>query len=286
MQCKELRIDELKICYTAVESTLLPLINTKIGESQTINVFNLYRLVNDRFKYFFEIRHRGRTMGQSRFGLYTDRGGEIKYVYLKMNNRVLYDSEALHNILRLPDALNLKYNNFTALDLAFDTSLNLPSMIKRLLRRKDITTIVNGKAIRKRNRVLETVDFDYSTTLDRLCNPSITFKQQKALAKKSEGITVQAYNKRAEIENKHPEKQYILDLCGNPKRLYRMEVRLHYQELKDYLGLIPISTPTDLIDNPTLLWNLYCYHLASVIRFTKGRRRLNWEELLIGNGKV
>ena len=57
--------------------------------------------------------------------------------------------------------------------------------------------------------------------------------QKKAITNKCDGITIQAYDKKAEIENKS-NKRYILDYYGNPKHLYRLEVRLHYQELKDY----------------------------------------------------
>ena len=38
--------------------------------------------------------------------------------------------------------------------------------------------------------------------------------------------------------------------------------------------------------NQNFLYNIFIYHLASVIRFTKGRRKISWGELLEGNIRV
>ena len=176
-------------------------------------------------------------------------------------------------------------NNFTALDVAVDTPVNVPSLIKKMMRDKNITTILNGKAIKDRKAILPELFFEYSSSLDRLRNPTITIKQKKAISNKNEGITVQAYDKRAEVLN-HSGKQYVLDFYDNPKRLYRLEVRLRYRELSDYLRLIKSPAMTEQLFSQQFLINIFIYHLASVIRFTKGRRRITWRELLEGNGRV
>lgn len=177
------------------------------------------------------------------------------------------------------------FNNFTAIDLALDGGLNFPSMIKRMMRDKTVTTIINGKAVKDRKKVLQGVSFEYSSTLDRLNHPTITVKQKKAIANKCNGVTVQAYNKKAEIDG-HSDKQYILDHYGNPKRLYRLEIRLHYQELKDYFELCKVApAPEDVLDAEGLR-KMFFYHLSAVIRFTRGRRKIDWETLLKCNGRV
>lgn len=89
------------------------------------------------------------------------------------------------------------------------------------MRDKTVTTIINGKAVKDRKKVLQGVSFEYSSTLDRLNHPTITVKQKKAIANKCNGVTVQAYNKKAEIDD-HSDKRYILDYYGHPKRLYRL----------------------------------------------------------------
>ena len=181
--------------------------------------------------------------------------------------------------------MGLSFNNFTAIDLAFDTTTNVTTLIKKMMRNDKIKTIFNGKAIQDRKAIIQGISFQYSTTLNRLSYPSITFKQKKAVNKKDEGITVQAYDKKAEIDG-HSDKQYILDHYGNPKRLYRLEIRLHYQELKDYFAMCNVfPTPADLFD-PDGLRKMFYYHLSAVIRFTRGRRKMDWETLLKCNGRV
>ena len=77
-----------------------------------------------------------------------------------------------------------------------------------MMRDKEVTTIINGKAVHDRKTLLQGVTFDYSTTLSRLVHPTITIRQKKAITNKCDGITIQAYDKKAEIENKS-NKRYI-----------------------------------------------------------------------------
>jgi hypothetical protein len=154
-----------------------------------------------------------------------------------------------------------------------------------MFRDKTITTIINGKAIKDRKQLLKGCDIDYSTSLDRLKYPTITIKQKKAITNKQNGITIQAYDKKAEIEQSS-DKRYILDFYGQPKRFYRFEVRLHYQELKDYFSKASIEPVIDTMSNQELLLDMFFYHLAAVLRFTKGRKKLDWPTLINCNGKV
>lgn len=73
---------------------------------------------------------------------------------------------------------------------------------------------------------------------------------------------------------------------NKPKRLYRLEVRLRYRELSDFLRLIKSPAMLEQLFSQQFLYNIFTYHLASVIRFTKGRRKISWSELLEGNGRV
>ena len=187
-------------------------------------------------------------------------------------------------VMTLPNLFDLEINNFTSIDIALDCRLNIPSMIKKLMRNRELYTIINGKKVDNRKGILNGVCFEYSTSLDRLNSPSITIKQKKAIKNKNDGIIVQAYDKRNEIE-KNSEKHYILDYHGNPKRLFRLEVRLRYQELKDYLNKLGLVPQIEIILNNKLLEDMFFYHLSSVIRFTKGRKKLDWRTLIKCNGR-
>ena len=281
----EIVIDELKLCYLADRETMACLAKVEVGAWLELHHYKFYRLLNERFRFFFVLVEDGMEVAQLKFGHFTDEEDAPLYVYLKVLNHVLYDAERLQRLIALPDEFGMVFNNFTAVDLALDSKVNFPSMIKRMMRDKTVTTIINGKAVKDRKQVLQGVSFEYSSTLDRLNHPTITLKQKKAIANKCNGISVQAYDKKAEIDD-HSNKQYILDHYGNPKRLYRLEIRLHYQELKDYFTMCKVfPTPEDLFD-AEVLKKMFFYHLSAVIRFTKGRRRMDWETLLKCNGRV
>ena len=277
-------IDELKICYVASNDGLSHLEAVEVGEYADMFGYRLYRMVNDRFRCFYDVVQDGNPVAQLKFGHYTDRDDATTYVYYKVLNPILYDAAKLRKALELPTKMGMVFNNYTAIDLAYDSPQNLPTLIKKMMRDKDVTTIINGKAVRDRKSVLDGVLFMYSSTLNRLNNPTITIKQKKAANNKNDGITVQAYNKKAEILQSS-KKQYILDYHGNPKRLYRLEVRLHNQELKDYFAAKHIIPTTDILYDGEMLKELFFHHLGAVIRFTRGRTKIQWKELLGCNGR-
>lgn len=281
----EIVIDELKLCYIADREQMASLAEVAVGSSVELYHYKFYRFLNERFRFFFEVVEDGVKVAQLKFGHYTDTEDAPLYVYLKVLNPVLYDAERLQCLLMLPDKFGMVFNNFTAVDLALDGGVNFPSLIKRMMRDKTVTTIINGKAVKDRKKVLQGVSFEYSSTLDRLNHPTITVKQKKAIANKCDGISVQAYDKKAEIDHQS-DKHYILDHYGNPKRLYRLEIRLHYRELKDYFAMLDkYPVPEDLFDAEGLKM-MFFYHLSAVIRFSRGRRKIDWETLLKCNGRV
>lgn len=272
-------IDELRICYIAEVSDLKQLNKVEIGGSVTIGKYTLYRIVNDRFGYYFDVCADGQQVAVLKYGLHTDKDDDILHVYYKVLNPILYSPDVFREVLRFPETIGFVFNNFTEVHIAFDTSKNLPSLIKKLMRNKEITTIINGKAIKDRKPILREVYFEYSTSLDRLKYPTITISQKKALDYKGDGITVQAYNKTAEVEN-DSEKWYILNYHGNPQRLYRLEVRLPYQELKDYFINREIAPAPAIIMEQERLADMFLYHLSAVIRFSDGRTKIQWKDLL------
>lgn len=280
-----IQIDELKICYTAETDTLNEFFSTEIGTYLEIHGYRFHRIVSDRFCYYFEVWDNDEQIAQLKFGLYTDISTTKHFVYFKVNNQVLYRPNQLKTILELPNVLGIVFNNYTSIDLAIDSNVNFTSLIKRMIRNMAVTTIINGKAIKDRKQVLQGVSFQYSTSLDRLKHASITIKQKKAISNKQHGITIQAYDKKAEIEQ-NSDKRYILDFYGHPKRLYRLEVRLHYQELKDYFSKVNAEPIYGTMTNQELLQDMFYYHLAAVLRFTKGRKKLDWPTLIKCSGRI
>lgn len=280
-------IDELRICYVADPHLLAELSNIEIGGSQDFAPFTLYRQGGDRFEYMYALclGYMGdrEEVGQFKFGRYG--AGESPQCYFRISNHVLYDQAKLRLVLSFPDMLSLVFNNFTAIDIAIDHRKNISSIIKRLMRNEMVKTILNGKQVKDRSKVIPGVTIDYSTSLRRLQCPTITIRQAKAIKNKDKGITVQSYDKKAEVETGSG-KQYILDYYDQPRYLFRLEVRLRYQELRDYCRLINTVQGLDMVFDPEFLKGLYYYHLSAVIRFTKGRKMLAWPDLIDRNGRV
>lgn len=280
----EIVIDELKLCYVADREQMACLADVEVGGWLEQHRYKFYRFLNERFRFFYSVVEDGAEVAQLKFGHYTDAEDAPLYVYLKVLNPILYDADRLRRLLALPNELGMAFNNFTAVDLALDGGVNFPSLIKRMMRDKTITTIINGKAVKDRKQVLQGVSFEYSSNLDRLNHPTVTVRQKKAIANRCNGISVQAYDKKAEVDNQS-DKRYILDYYGNPRRLYRLEIRLHYRELKEYFAMCnEFPSPEDLLDAEGLR-KMFFYHLSAVIRFTRGRRKIDWETILKCNGR-
>lgn len=282
---EHIQIDELKICYTADPENLKELMSADLGSHIDLFGFRFYRIISDRFRYYYDVWQGDRQVAQLKFGLYTDLTSTKYFIYYKINNQVLYEPDRLNIILELPECFGCVFNNYTAIDLAIDSCVNFTSLIKRMIRNKTLTTIINGKAIKDRKQVLQNVVFQYTTSLDRLKQSAITIKQKKAISNKKHGIVVQAYDKKAEIEQ-NSDKRYILDYYGQPKRLYRLEVRLHYQEIKDYFCKVKCEPIYETMTNQVLLRDMFYYHLSAVLRFTKSRKKLDWPTIIKCSGRV
>lgn len=280
-------IDELRICYVADPLLLDDLSKMEIGASRSFQPFSLFRIGGDRFEYMYAlcIGDFGdrEEVGLFKFGRYG--AGESNYCYLKVSNHILYDQQRLRHVLSFPEMLGLAFNNFTAIDVAIDYPKNVSAIIKRLMRNETVKTIINGKQVKDRSKVIPGVTFDYSTSLRRMKCPTITIRQSKAIKNKDKGTTIQSYDKKAEVDAGSG-KQYILDYYDRPRYLFRLEVRLHYRQLQEYCRMINTAQCEELVFDQEFLLGLYFYHLSSVLRFTKGRKTLEWPELIKCNGRV
>lgn len=281
-------IDELKLCYEADMTLLDELGATGYGQSLELGEYSFYRTASHHFKYAYDVLidedDNREKVATARFGRYGEEA-ESGYFFYRVENHVLYDYDKLDYALAIPEELGLSFHNFTSLDIAVDSKIDVARLIKRMWHRTDVTTIINGKAVRDRKAVLKPLRLVYSTSLDRLKGLTVYVKQSKAIRNKTKGVTVQAYNKKQEIaESSH--KDYINEFYGNPKRLYRLEVHLNNDEIKAYCKLLNIPQDLNMIKDPANLTSMFYYHLSSVIRFTKGRKKLHWKDIIDCNGRL
>ena len=218
---------------------------------------------------------------------YFDRYGAGKkesYLWLRIENAVLYNKPLLVEVLSLVELLDLQFNNVTYLELAKDFKYNISNKIRAMMRNPELTTIINDKQIKDRNKILNNVTRTCGVSLNRDGGKSLTIKQAKAVKNKYDGITLDSYDKVREIES-HSHKHYILNYYGNPKRLHRLELRLNNPDIKAIAKRLCMVITEDIIFDSNKLDAIYLQALHSLLRFTHGRKKLEWQMLFDCNMK-
>lgn len=287
---RPIQFDALTICYEVVHPNYYEQLSTlDYGECLDMDEFKLYRTEGRYFDNVYAIRlwngTRDIEWGALKFNLArgdeqsnTHTSGNRK-VWFSLNNETLY-SDDWHYLTYIEQRLGMQFHNVTSLDLALDTPFSVSPLVKAYLHNKDVTTILNGKRITDRDEDRPEISYTFSGSLNKQDKyKTVNIKQRNALKDKSKGITVLTYDKVAEISNAS-DKQYILDYYGNPKRLYRTEVHLNAEDIKNYVEHRGIQyTPLILVDE-AILEDMFFHFLGSVIRFQSRKVDASWEHLL------
>ena len=275
-------IDELRLCYIAESILLDELSKLEIGGWKDFGDFSLFRTVSRHFRYGFDVLYNQYPDGRQkvatlRFGHH---GEQIQsfYVYYRLENEVLYDHSTFDITMVLPELLGMTFQHITSIDLARDYRFDVVKKIRKIAKDEAVKVIVNCKVIDKSKDVTEGM-FIFPLNFKKLSNPTISVKQAKAVKDKSKGLTLCAYNKNREIEIKS-HKDYIKEFYGNPKSLHRLEVHQNNEEIKYFCEKNGIVQDASLITDQQFLDALYDAHLSSLLRFTKGRTKLNWRDIL------
>ena len=289
--CKRpIQLDAVSLCYEVVHLYYYEQLSSlNYGECFDMDEFRLYRTEGRYFDNVYSIRLDNGTCdidwGVLKFNLArgdeqsnTHTSGNRK-VWFSLNNETLY-SKDIHFLTYIEQRLGLEFHNVTSLDLALDTPFCVSPLVKAYLHNKDVTTILNGKRITDRDEDRPEISYTTSGSLSKQDKyKTVNIKQRNAIKDKSNGITVQTYDKVAEISNAS-DKQYILERYGNPTRLYRTEVHLNAEDIKNYVKRKDIQyTPFILFDKATLE-DMFFHFLGSVIRFQSRKVDASWEHLL------
>lgn len=289
--CKRpIQIDALTLCYEVASTDYYDQLNSlDFGEWLDIDELRLYRIEGRYFENVYAIRlwngTRNVEWGYLKFSL--TRGDErsnthtngLRKVWMSLNNETLYNND-IHFLTYIEQRLGLTFHNVTTLDLCLDTPFCISRMVKSYTRNKDIITILNGKRIIDRDEDRPEIHYCNNGSLNKDDKYKTSyFKQKNALKDKSKGIVVTTYDKEAEIRN-ISHKQYIMDYYGNPKRLYRTEVHLNAEDIKNYVERRNIDyTPIMLFDEATLE-DMFFHFLGSVIRFQSNKIDVSWKHIL------
>jgi hypothetical protein len=163
--------------------------------------------------------------------------------------------------------LGLEFNNITHLDLAIDASTNFSKALVKMIRNKDYYPIINGTKITDRKKLIEDILYIGVGNLERIKEYSILIQQKK------NDLSINAYNKKREIENKS-HKDYIMESYGSPSKLHRLEVRINSDAMKDFFTREHLEYNPAMFITDDWLWLFYLTFLNRVIRFqaTNGRK--------------
>ena len=289
--CKRpIQIDALTLCYEVKDTFYYDQLRLlDFGESIDLDEFQLTRTSGRYYDniYIVSAWNGKRTIhfGQIKFSLAngneesnTHTNGRRK-LWLSLNNETLY-SEDFHFLTYIEQRLGLMFHNVTSLDLCLDTPFAVSPLVKAYVHSQNVTTILNGKRITDRDEDRPELTYTTSGSLNKQGKYlSVNIKQRNAIKDKSKGITILTYDKVAEISNAS-DKQYILEHYGNPRRLYRSEVHLNAEDIKNYVERKGIMyTPLMLIDEATLE-DMFFHFLNSVIRFQCRTEDVSWQHIL------
>lgn len=286
---RPVQIDALTICYSLADPYCYDSLG-KLEDGEVMEVAGL-RLCRYDGRYFDNVYSivlfdgedltewgtlkYGIAKGDSESNTHSD--GSRK-VWITLKNRTLY-SEDIHYLTYVEQVLGLEFHNFTTLDLALDTNYNVGRTVKSLLHNRNVETILNGRSIEDRAEDRKELSYIYSGSLnDQAKYLSVNVKQKKAIRNKSNGITLLMYDKMAEIRNSS-EKGYISDYYGNPKHLFRTEVHLQGEDVKNFAERHGRMYTPNIVFDMELLEGMYLYYLGSVLRF-KGGRGSDWGSIL------
>ena len=268
-------IDCLVICFVATPGLLVSL--REIRKHYRIEDFFLMRAEGRFHRHYFNIQNKyGKELGNLYFDRYASAGNEL-YLWVKVENSVLYDGSFLEMINQLSGLLGLDFHGITSLDLARDFNYDIASRIRSLMRREDLAVIINGKEVRDRNTMLKGIVRSCGMSLAKDGKKGLTIKQAKAAKNKHRGITLDCYDKAAEINNSG--KWYIRDFYGNRKRLHRLELRMNCEQIRRAFDSTWLTPSLEYLENQKALDYLFIYALKSVLRFRKGRTVQQWEDL-------
>jgi len=203
-------------------------------------------------------------------------GAALK-VWIKLENKTLYNN-SIHYLPYITETIGLDFNNITAMDLCLDAPCNFSNALRRLIKDKDLTIILNGKELKDRKKFIEEIDYLYKGSADKINLQTVYVKERNAIKSETKGKFLKTYNKTREIEE-NSKKDYINEPFGKSK-IFRFEVHLNWDDIKPYLQYVDGGLNFGFILNNKLLYFIFCDSLNKLIHFRINRTVIDWFYLL------
>lgn len=267
-------IDKLKICYKRDNKSQFWQIIKNKPEKYQIGKFILIKdtdYISNQYDGVYNIHYAQYEFGKLLFDRYSDKNQ--KYCWLKINNEVFY-SNKLTLLKDLQTEMDLKdINNITQLEIACDLPFNPIPAFKRLIKRDDVSIVRCGAKIDDKKQEIEGLLFCHPTNSLRELRPTLYFSD----ADNRKCLVI--YDKTKEIEKS--KKTYISKYYDNPKRLYRMEIRLKSDELYRFFKKNNTKPTVDLLLDPKFLKSLYDEFLLRLLHLSYKRKSISLLDAVI-----
>ena len=274
MDSGKIVIDKLKLCYKRNNETQFWKMMAEQPDHLQFGDFELVRGQADgTYEGIYGVAYAQHEFGTLLFDRFSDK--EKKYCWVSIRNQVFYSNTMRIDILNeFQDAVGFEdINNITQLDLACDLPFNPVPRIKKLLKREDVSVVRCGTKIEDKRQVIDGLFFLHPTNGLKELAPTLYFSDSD----KRKSFVV--YDKKKEIQRSN--KAYIADYYCNPRRLYRLEIRLTSDELFRYFKKNDISPSVDLLVDQSLLKSMYDEFLFQLLHFTYKRKSVGLLDAVI-----
>lgn len=147
----------------------------------------------------------------------------------RQNNEPYWDYAA--------ERIGLKLSTITQIDIAADTTRNMITRVRRLVRDwENYDMIVNGKKIIDENEIIDDYALHYGTSRVKMSRtPTLYYRQAN-----DNGLRERIYNKSDEIRHGKNAKKYIEEWneFGEASTTYRAEVQITWKMLKKWFEFL------------------------------------------------
>ena len=260
-------IDKLKLCYRRENESHFWQMMAEQPDHLNIGDFDLVKAQADgTYEGIYGVVYAQHEFGTLLFDRFSDK--EKKYCWLSIRNQAFYSNMMSIAMLNdLQDAMGLEsINNITQLDLACDLPFNPVPKIKKLLKREDVSVVRCGTKIDNKKQVIDGLFFLHPTNGLKELAPTLYLSDSD----KRKSFVV--YDKKKEIQRSN--KTYIADYYSNPRRLYRLEIRLTSDELFRFFKKNDISPSVDLLIDQSFLKSMYGEFLFRLLHFSYKRKSI------------
>lgn len=124
----------------------------------------------------------------------SENDAKYNYVWIYVNNKTLYTPmypgiSIISELEYIADVLDLKINNITSLDIAFDSNINFAKRIRKAVFNPSLSVILNGKLKDDPKEILNEIIYLQKGNQERVTDLSVYISQKRKMASNCVSMT-------------------------------------------------------------------------------------------------